>query len=106
MRDLIDRTALLDYMQRVLNHMRDDMLAAGNDAYLRGYASAMREVELAARVSAAPELLEALRFYADPSFDGYDVDVSDYGLSMKTGSIIKDAGDKARAAIAKAEAAE
>lgn len=50
MRDLIDRTALLDYMQRVLNHMRDDMLAAGNDAYLRGYASAMHEVEMAARV--------------------------------------------------------
>ena len=50
------------------------------------------------------ELREALEFYADRSFTGYDIDIGDYGLSMKTGDIIKDEGDIARAALAKLDA--
>lgn len=44
-------------------------------------------------------LVEALRFYADPTLDGYDVHVTDYGLSTDDGHIIKDGGEKARAAL-------
>ncbi len=47
------------------------------------------------------ELVEALRFYADPTYNGYDVNIGNYGLSMQAGEIIKDAGDRARAALAK-----
>lgn len=45
-------------------------------------------------------LRAALEFYADRNFNGYEIDISDYGLSMRTGEIIKDAGDQARAALA------
>ena len=45
------------------------------------------------------ELEGALEFYADRRFDGYDVNITDYGISMDTGPIIKDAGDIARAAL-------
>jgi hypothetical protein len=98
MRDLIDRTALLDYMQRVLNHMRDDMLAAGNDAYLRGYASALHEVEMAARVNAAPELLSIVKqFVALPSGAWHpERHAAEEAELMQ----------EARAVLAKAEAAE
>ncbi len=47
MSDLIDRAALVSYMERVLNHMQADMLAAGNGAYLRGYAAALDELKRA-----------------------------------------------------------
>lgn len=50
-----------------------------------------------ARIAA---LEEALRFYADPGLDGYDVAVTDYGLSTEEGHIIKDGGAIARAALA------
>lgn len=53
------------------------------------------------RADLMAELVEALRFYADHSYNGYDVNIGDYGLSMQTGEIIKDAGDRARAALAK-----
>jgi flagellin-like hook-associated protein FlgL len=46
-------------------------------------------------------LLEALEFYADRDGDGYDVMVTDYGLSTETGEIIQDRGERAQAAIAK-----
>lgn len=46
-------------------------------------------------------LREALRFYADEGFDGYDVEITDYGISMSVGEIIKDGGDRARAALAR-----
>ena len=44
-------------------------------------------------------LREALEFYADKAFDGYDVSITDYGLSTELGEIIKDGGDRARAAL-------
>ena len=44
-------------------------------------------------------LRTALEFYADRNFNGYEIDISDYGLSMKTGAIIKDEGEIARAAL-------
>ena len=47
------------------------------------------------------ELVEALEFYADRKFTGYEVDISDYGLSMSKGEIILDEGDIARAVLAK-----
>lgn len=47
------------------------------------------------------ELVEALEFYADRKFTGYEVDISDYGLSMSKGEIVLDEGDIARAALAK-----
>lgn len=51
MNDLIDRAALVEYMGRVLRHMEADMLAAGNGAYLRGYRSALDEIEKATAVN-------------------------------------------------------
>ena len=47
------------------------------------------------------ELVEALEFYADRKFTGYEVDISDYGISMSKGEIVLDEGDVARAALAK-----
>ena len=44
-------------------------------------------------------LRDALEFYADKAFDGYDVSITDYGLSTELGEIIKDGGDRARAAL-------
>ena len=58
--------------------------------------AADRIEELQAEVA---RLLAALEFYADREFDGYDVRVTDYGLSMDTGHIIKDGGDVAIAAL-------
>lgn len=43
------------------------------------------------------ELEAALKFYADPDLNGYEIHVTNYGLSTEEGHIIKDAGDKARA---------
>ena len=48
-------------------------------------------------------LRAALRFYADEGLDGYDVDVTNYGVSTETGNIIRDAGKIARAALANTE---
>lgn len=45
-------------------------------------------------------LREALEFYADRDLDGYDVHVTDYGMSTDNGRIIKDHGERARAALA------
>lgn len=44
--------------------------------------------------------LEALEFYADRDYVGYDVSLADYGLSIIVGEIIKDSGDKARTTLA------
>lgn len=45
------------------------------------------------------KLREALEFYADRDYIGYDVEVTDYGISLTVGKVIKDAGNKARAAL-------
>lgn len=58
------------------------------------------------RADIVQELVEALEFYADRQYDGYDVAVTDYGLSTEGGPIIKDAGDKARAALDKLQKAK
>jgi len=47
-------------------------------------------------------LREALAFYADRMDglgDGYDVQVNDCGLSVSVGHIVKDDGERARAAL-------
>jgi hypothetical protein len=44
-------------------------------------------------------LREALAFYADKDGDGYDVAVTNYGLSTDVGPIIRDAGEIARAVL-------
>lgn len=42
---------------------------------------------------------EALEFYGDKELDGYDVGVTNYGLSTEVGEIIKDGGERARATL-------
>lgn len=56
---------------------------------------------LTVRADLVAELVEALEFYADRQYNGYDIEVTDYGLSINGGPIIKDGGDKARAALAR-----
>ena len=58
------------------------------------------EAERDAACAEVAVLREALEFYADRDYSGYGVILSDYGLSIIVGEIIKDGGDKARAAIA------
>lgn len=73
-------------------------IAADTEAYDR---------ERAARVIAAldadllAEVVGALSFYADPDENGYDAWPEHGGLTVGTGRIIDDAGDKARAILAK-----
>lgn len=50
-RDLIDRAVLLEFMDRVHRHMEADMLAAGNGAYVRGYAAAIKDIHMAPRIA-------------------------------------------------------
>lgn len=50
------------------------------------------------------EAMETLRFYADEHYDGYDIHITDYGLSTENGPIIKDSGERARATLAKMRA--
>jgi len=57
-----------------------------------------------AKLEAAEKMAEALAFYADKDCSGYDVTVTDYGLSMEKGAIVLDAGDTAIAALAAWEA--
>lgn len=42
---------------------------------------------------------ETLRFYSDPYMEGYDFQITDYGLSTKNGEIINDAGARAKEAL-------
>lgn len=63
MSDLIDRAALLDFMDRVCRNMEPDMLAAGNEAYLRGYRAALSEVSRAQRVSGIERLRSQVTTY-------------------------------------------
>ena len=44
--------------------------------------------------------VEALSFYADPTYNGYDVCLEDYGLSMTKGCVIQDGGDLANKTLA------
>jgi hypothetical protein len=62
-------------------------------------------VQVVARfeAQAQAELVDALRFYADPDGDGYAANVTDYGLGLETGDIINDRGDRARALLARIE---
>lgn len=62
-----------------------------------------RRADLCADPARLAEAVEVLRFYADPTFNGYDVTIRDYGLSVDTGEIIKDNGDRARAFLSKLE---
>lgn len=48
--------------------------------------------------------VETLRFYADEGYDGYNICITDYGLSTEDGPIIEDAGERARATLAKLRA--
>ena len=50
MRELIDREKLIEYMQRVLRHMEAELPPGDHAAFLRGYRSAIAEVETAPRV--------------------------------------------------------
>lgn len=59
---------------------------------------------LAAQKALLKEAMETLRFYADEHYDGYDVCITDYGLSTENGPIITDGGDRARATLAKMRA--
>lgn len=59
----------------------------------------MRKEGAQAAEARIAKLVEALKFYADPDLDGYDVSVTNYGLSTEDGPIIKDGGDIARAAL-------
>ena len=59
-----------------------------------------------AKLEAAEKLAEAMSFYADKNGDGYDVMVTNYGLSTDEGPIVQDGGDIARAALAAWEAAQ
>lgn len=70
----------------------------GPDARLIALAPTLAQEVLALRAEVA-RLREALEFYADKAFDGYDVSITDYGLSTELGEIIKDGGDCARAAL-------
>ena len=55
MPDLIDRAALVAFMERVLRNLTADMLAAGDAAYLRGYRAAITDVQMAATVRPVAE---------------------------------------------------
>lgn len=70
----------------------------GLDARLIAIAPDLAQEVLDLRAEVA-RLREALEFYADKAFDGYDVSITDYGLSTELGEIIKDGGDRARAAL-------
>ena len=50
------------------------------------------------------EAMETLRFYADEGYDGYNICITDYGLSTENGPIITDGGKQARATLAKLRA--
>ena len=96
--DLIDlpsevESYLLDYPDSAtagLIEQRDDAIAR---------AEAAEDAHLAAE-DHADVLAEALTFYADEAGDGYDVMVTNYGLSIDNGDIIKDDGQIAKAALA------
>ena len=61
----------------------------------------VRADRLEAQEALLKEAMEALRFYADEHYDGYDVCITDYGLSTENGPIITDGGDRARATLTK-----
>ncbi|WP_156360215.1 hypothetical protein [Sphingomonas sp. Leaf226] len=50
------------------------------------------------------DLRGVLEFYADRDGDGYQVDVTNYGLSTEEGEIVRDRGERARAALAQVKA--
>lgn len=94
--DLFDAVkAERDNYKALYEAERDDELL--NIARQAGYQDGAEERrKLEARVKA---LTAALEFYADRGFDGYNVGIGDYGLSIEAGEIIKDGGDRARAAL-------
>jgi hypothetical protein len=53
MTDLIDRAALVAFMERVLRNLTADELAS--DAYLRGYRQAINDVRMSATVRPVTE---------------------------------------------------
>ncbi len=94
--DLFDAVkAERDNYKALYEAERDDELL--NIARQAGYQDGVEDRrKLEARVKA---LTAALEFYADRGFDGYNVGIGDYGLSIEAGEIIKDGGDRARAAL-------
>lgn len=60
MTDLIDRAALVAFMERVLRNMEADMPSAGNGAYLPGYRAAIIDVQMAATVRPAATEVEGV----------------------------------------------
>ena len=68
------------------------------NARLIAFAPTLAQEVLDLRAEVA-RLREALEFYADKAFDGYDVSITDYGMSTELGEIITDGGDRARAAL-------
>jgi len=76
---------------------QDHMLSAQLADRAADTIAALETAYLAAMERCA-ELERALTFYADPDMDGYDIHITDYGLSTQNGPIIKDGGAIARAA--------
>ena len=105
---LIDRDRLAEYMETVLGHMRADMLAAGNEAYLRGYKSAIAEVRKAIPMppvyDAAPDMAEALEGLLDAIFAQDHRGDRLLTITGPTASLkwLLEAEEEARAALAKA----
>lgn len=83
-----------DLFDAVKAERDDELLNIARQAGYQDGAEDRRKLE--ARVTA---LTAALEFYADRGLDGYDVGVTDYGLSIEAGEIIKDGGERARAAL-------
>ncbi len=61
----------------------------------------VRADRLEAQEALLKEAMAALLFYADEQYDGYNVCITDYGLSTENGPIITDGGKQASATLAK-----
>lgn len=81
--------------------------ARANAKYLRDIAEPSPEADELDAMCDRIEALEAenarlrgaLGFYSDDNGDGYDVEITDYGLSASKGEVIIDGGERARAAL-------
>lgn len=82
--------------QRLIKNGEDDTIAVVCDKTHADY--------IVKSTKLYPELVAALEFYADKHGDGYDVMVTDYGLSLERGFIIRDGGELARSTLTKYKA--
>jgi len=69
---------------------QDDLTLVYMYGFKNGEQSMKAEIE---------RLRAALLFYADESADGYNINITNYGLSTEEGAIIVDAGNIARIAL-------